>query len=143
MSGRLWSFLEYSVRSFGSTNKTATKQNGRDSHNCPRACFGSAVDTIHDLRSGSPESLAARAFAGFRRVSKPGLKTALTTGLTTDRKNFDFRPQRGIIAKTEYPGVAELVPRHIWDVEIARSNRVTRTKNPLKSMMNRSSKNGQ
>ena len=25
------------------------------------------------------------------------------------------------------PGVAELVPRHIWDVEIARSNRVTRT----------------
>ena len=74
-----------------------------------------------------------RAFAGFRRVTKPGQKTALTTGLTTDRKNFDFRPQRGIIAKTEYPGVAELVPRHIWDVEIARSNRVTRTKNPLKS----------
>ena len=64
---------------------------------------------------------------------KTGRKTALTTGLTTDRKNFDFRPQRGIIAKTEYPGVAELVPRHIWDVEIARSNRVTRTKNPLKS----------
>ena len=29
----------------------------------------------------------------------------------------------------QYPGVAELVPRHIWDVEIARSNRVTRTKN--------------
>ena len=53
--------------------------------------------------------------------------------MITDRKNFDFRLDRGIIAKTEYPGVAELVPRHIWDVEIARSNRVTRTKNPLKS----------
>ena len=58
---------------------------------------------------------------------------ALTTGLTTDRKIFDFRSQRGIMAKTEYPGVAELVPRRIWDAEIARSNRVTRTKNPLKS----------
>lgn len=50
--------------------------------------------------------------------------------MTTDRKIFDFRPQRGIMAKTEYPGVAELVPRHIWDVEIARSNRVTRTNAP-------------
>ena len=85
------------------------------------------MDTIHDLRSGSPESIAARAFAGFWQVVKADRKTALTTGLTTDRKNFDFRPQRGIMAKTEYPGVAELVPRHIWDVEIARSNRVTRT----------------
>ena len=55
--------------------------------------------------------------------------------MTTDRKIFDFCLSRGIIAKTEYPGVAELVPRHIWDVEIARSNRVTRTKNPLKSMI--------
>ena len=61
---------------------------------------------------------------------KTGQKTALTTGLTTDRKNFDFRLRRGIIPKTEYPGVAELVPRHIWDVEIARSNRVTRTNAP-------------
>ena len=50
--------------------------------------------------------------------------------MTTDRNIFDFRPQRGIMAKIEYPGVAELVPRHIWDVEIARSNRVTRTNAP-------------
>ena len=55
--------------------------------------------------------------------------------MTTDRKIFDFRLLRGIMAKTEYPGVAELVPRHIWDVEIARSNRVTRTKKPLKPMI--------
>ena len=27
--------------------------------------FGSAVDSIHDQKSGSPESLATRAFAGF------------------------------------------------------------------------------
>ena len=55
--------------------------------------------------------------------------------MTTDRKIFDFCPQRGIIAKTEYPGLPELVPRRIWDAEIARSSRVTRTKNPLKSMI--------
>ena len=74
------------------------------------------MDSIHDQKSGSPESLAARAFAGFWQLVKTGRKTALTTGLTTDRKNFDFRPGRGIIAKTEYPGVAELVPRRIWDM---------------------------
>ena len=91
------------------------------------------MDTIHELRSRSPESLETRAFAGFYQVVKLGRNTVLTTGMTTDRKIFDFRLLRGIIAKTEYPGVAELVPRHIWDVEIARSNRVTRTKNPLKS----------
>ena len=37
------------------------------------------------------------------------------------QENFDFRLRRGIIAKTEYPGVAELVPRHIWD-EIGRAH---------------------
>ncbi len=29
--------------------------------------------------------------------------------------------------KIRYPGIAELVPRHIWDVEIVRSSRTTRT----------------
>ena len=85
------------------------------------------MDSIHERKSEGPESLVARAFAGFLRVAMPGRNTALTTGMTTDRKIFDFRSQRGIMAKIEYPGVAELVPRHIWDVEIARSNRVTRT----------------
>jgi len=72
------------------------------------------VDSIHDQKSRSPESLAARAFAGFWQLVKTGRKTALTTGLTTDRKNFHFRPQRGIMAKTEYPGVAKVVSRLIW-----------------------------
>ena len=88
------------------------------------------MDSIHDQKCGSPESLETRAFAGFYQVVKLGRNTVLTTGMTTDRKIFDFRLGRGIIAKTEYPGVAELVPRHIWDVEIARSNRVTRTNAP-------------
>ena len=98
---------------------------------CPAlALFGSGPDAIHERKSESPESIETRAVAGFRRVSKPDWKAALTTGMTTDRKIFGFRLLRGIIAKTEYPGVAELVPRHIWDVEIARSNRVTRTNAP-------------
>ena len=82
------------------------------------------MDSIHDQKSGSPESLAARAFAGFRRVAMLGRNTALTTGMTTDRKIFDFRPRRGIMAKTEHPGVAELVPRHIWDMVGNRSNQL-------------------
>ena len=50
--------------------------------------------------------------------------------MTTDRKIFDFLPRRGIMTEIEYPGVAKLVSRRIWDAEIARSNRVTRTKAP-------------
>ena len=55
--------------------------------------------------------------------------------MTTDRKNFDFLPRCGIITEIEYPGVAQLVGRHIWDVEAARSSRATRTKIPLKSLI--------
>ncbi len=47
--------------------------------------------------------------------------------------SFLFTFQFAKLIVPYHPGVAELVPRHIWDVEIARSNRVTRTKNPLKS----------
>ena len=50
--------------------------------------------------------------------------------MTTDRKIFDFRLLRGIIAKTEYPGVAKVVSRLIWVQETGRSSRPTRTKAP-------------
>ena len=40
---------------------------------------------------------------------------ALTTGLTTDRKNFIFTPRRGIMAEIEYPGIAKLVSRLVWE----------------------------
>ena len=53
--------------------------------------------------------------------------------MTTDRKIFDFPPCRGIMAEIEYPGVAQLVGRHIWGVEAARSSRATRTKKPSRS----------
>ena len=81
----------------------------------------------------TPQSLATPVFAGLSPIAESGIKAALTTGMTTDRKIFDFLPRRGIMAEIEYPGVAQLVGRHIWDVEAARSSRATRTKIPLKS----------
>ena len=55
--------------------------------------------------------------------------------MTTDRKNFDFLPHRGIMAEIEYPGIAKLVSRLVWDQETVRSSRTTRTKTPLKSLI--------
>ena len=63
----------------------------------------------------SPQSLAARAIAGFPPVAENGTKSPLTTGMTTDRKNFIFTVRRGIMAEIEYPGVAQLVGRDIWE----------------------------
>ena len=37
--------------------------------------------------------------------------------------------------KSEYPGIAKLVSRLVWDQETVRSSRTTRTKNPLKSLI--------
>ena len=48
--------------------------------------------------------------------------------MTTDRKDFIFTPRRGIMAEIEYPGVAQLVGRDIWDVEVGCSSHLTRTK---------------
>ena len=63
----------------------------------------------------SPECLAVRAIAGFSPAAENGIKAALTTGMTTDRKNFIFTALRGIMAEIEYPGVAQLVGRDIWE----------------------------
>ena len=54
--------------------------------------------------------------------------------MTTDRKIFDFLPCRGIMAEIEYPGIAKLVARLVWEQETVRSSRTTRTP-PLKSMI--------
>ena len=83
----------------------------------------------------TPQSLATRAFAGFHPVAESGIKAALTTGMTTDRKNFIFTARRGIMAEIEYPGIAKLVSRLVWDQETVRSSRTTRTKSPLKSLI--------
>ena len=55
--------------------------------------------------------------------------------MTTDRKIFDFSLRRGIMAEIEYPGIAKLVSRLVWDQETVRSSRTTRTKIPLKSLV--------
>ena len=83
----------------------------------------------------TPQSLVTPAFAGFPPVAENGTKAALTTGMTTDRKIFDFLPRRDIMAEIEYPGVAQLVGRDIWDVEVGCSSHLTRTKIPLKSLI--------
>ena len=63
------------------------------------------------------ESLVAPAFAGFPPVVENGIKAALTTGMTTDRKIFDFLPRRDIMVEIEYPGIAKLVSRLVWEQE--------------------------
>ena len=86
-------------------------------------------------QSETPQSLVTPAFAGFSPAAESGTKAALTTCLTTDRKIFDFSLRRGIMAEIEYPGIAKLVSRLVWDQETVRSSRTTRTKSPLKLLI--------
>lgn len=63
----------------------------------------------------------------FPPAAKRGAKAALTTGMTTDRKIFIFITRRGIMAEIEYPGIAKLVSRLLWEQDAVGSNSVTRT----------------
>ena len=91
---------------------------------------------VSETRQGeTPQSLVTPVFAGFPPIAESGIKAALTTGMTTDRKIFDFLPRRDIMAEIEYPGIAKLVSRLVWDQETVRSSRTTRTKIPLKSLI--------
>ena len=47
----------------------------------------------------TPQSLATPAFTGLSPITESGTKTVLTTGMTTDRKNFIFTVRRGIMAE--------------------------------------------
>ena len=47
----------------------------------------------------TPQSLVTPAFAGFLPIAESGIKAFLTTGMTTDRKIFDFPPRRGIMTE--------------------------------------------
>ena len=76
----------------------------------------------------TPEALETRAIAVFNRPLKSTPKLHLTTALTTDSEIFRNW-------KSKYPGVAQLVARVVWDHQAAGSNPVTRTKNPLKSLI--------
>lgn len=100
-----------------------------------RATFGSAVAVSGTGQGETPQSLATPAFAGFSPIAENGIKAALTTEMTTDRKIFDFPPRRGIMAEIEYPGVVQLIERVVWDHEAESLSLSTRTKIPLKSLI--------
>lgn len=100
-----------------------------------RATFGSAVAVSGTGQGETLQSLVTPAFAGLSTIAENGTKVALTTGMTTDRKIFIFTVRRGIMAEIEYPGVAQLVAHVIWVHGAERSNRSTRTKIPLKSLI--------
>ena len=90
------------------------------------------------IRDGAGRNAAKPCDTGDSRffpVAENGTKAALTTGMTTDRKIFDFLPHRDIMAEIKYPGIAKLVSRLVWDQETVRSSRTTRTKSPLKSLV--------
>ena len=72
-----------------------------------------------------PQSLVTPAFAGLSLVAESGIKSALTTGMTTDRKIFDFLPRRDIMVEIEYPGIAKLVSRLVWERAAPPSSRKT------------------
>ena len=56
--------------------------------------------------------------------------------LTICERNFNNRGGGwGIIAFAEYPGVAQLVARLLWEQDAGGSSPSTRTKTPLKSMI--------
>ena len=55
--------------------------------------------------------------------------------MTTDRKSLFFLSAVVSWQKTEYPGIAKLVSRLVWDQEAVRSSRTTRAKSPLKSLI--------
>ena len=55
-----------------------------------------------------PQSLVTHAFAGFSPIAENGIKVALTTGMTTDRKNFISTVRRGIMAEKRISGYSEV-----------------------------------
>ena len=50
-------------------------------------------------------------------------------------KNLLFLSLHGIMQKTKYPGVAQLVARLLWEQDAGSSSLPTPTKTPLKSMI--------
>ena len=59
-------------------------------------CRGGIRDRVRAKRR---KALQTPAFAGFSPIAESGTKAALTTGMTTDRKNFIFTARRGIMAE--------------------------------------------
>ena len=52
----------------------------------------------------TPQSLATPAFAGFSPIAENGIKAALTTGMTTDRKISQSHDFRAIMVQNQISG---------------------------------------
>ncbi len=52
----------------------------------------------------TPQSLVTPAFAGFSPIAESGTKAALTTGMTTDRKNFQSHKFCAIMVQNQISG---------------------------------------
>ena len=87
--------------------------------------FGCAVAVSGTGQGETPQSLATPVFTGLSPIAKSCTKAALTTGMTTDRKIFNFLPRRDIMAEIEYPGIAKLVSRLVWEQDAPLSSRKT------------------
>ena len=55
-------------------------------------------------QSKTPQSLATPALTGFSLIAKSGIKAALTTGMTTDRKIFQLRKFCAIMVQNQISG---------------------------------------
>ena len=73
--------------------------------------------SIHSPKSESPEVLGTVACGGNPPPEDPPAKPALTTALPTDTKNLLFPSPHSIMQKIEYPGLAQLVARVVWERE--------------------------
>ena len=57
------------------------------------------VDPIHERFRQKPGKPCNTGNSGFSPIAENGTKAVLTTGMTTDRKNFIFSARRGIMAE--------------------------------------------
>ena len=83
-------------------------------------CRGCIRDRVRRNAAKPCDACVCGAFPDCRKRQK----AALTTGMTTDRKNFDFPSRRGIMAEIEYPGIAKLVSRLVWENTTSRINKL-------------------
>ena len=100
---------------------------GRDIWEC--------VDPIHARLGQKPGRPYNTGDSGFSSGCRKRHKSGFDHRNDHRQKNFIFTPRRGIMAEIEYPGVAQLVGRDIWDVEVGCSSHLTRTKIPLKLLI--------
>ena len=90
----------------------------------------SAVYLLRRKASPPPEKPLVFSSAGNLSISSVAGKSFILSvagpplAFSPRRKPFDFLPRRGIMAEIEYPGVAQLVGRNIWENTTSRINKL-------------------